>query len=338
MTRRKALVILLLGVLLLLGSCVPLGQGVWQALSPEIAATTEVDPASGISGEPYVVEPGADVRIAYQLRVSTTSVQERVDDDEDGFEARYHLPARVTVRGTDGAILSDESRPLDWRRRDSELLHSVSDGGVGVDGGTVTIDFTFPAFAAPMDGRILVDAGIGTDEEYHATVESMTLSVQHGLRDVIFLVVLGVSLAAFGVITTLLGFIFVVSQYAGSSGIDGDGVASSDADARRIAMACHLSGFAGYLIPFGSLVVPVVVWLVNRRSHPYIDEQGREAVNFQLSLFVYMLLCLALVLAMIGVLLLPLLALWHVIFMIIAAVRASEGEAFRYPMIVRFVR
>jgi uncharacterized protein len=109
-------------------------------------------------------------------------------------------------------------------------------------------------------------------------------------------------------------------------------------EARNWAMICHLSGFALYLLPpFGQVVAPLLIWLLKREASAYIDEQGREAVNFQISITLYMILAFFLIIFLIGVPLVLMVLLIHAILMVIAAIRASEGAAYRYPFTIRFI-
>lgn len=109
-------------------------------------------------------------------------------------------------------------------------------------------------------------------------------------------------------------------------------------EARKWAMLCHLSALVGLLgNGIGFLVGPLVVWLLKRGDDPLIDEQGKEAVNFQLTMFLCMLGSLVLAFLLIGIPFLIFFGLWMVINPIVAAVKTSNGERYRYPVAIRFV-
>lgn len=113
---------------------------------------------------------------------------------------------------------------------------------------------------------------------------------------------------------------------------------SQDAHIRTWALLCHLSGlliFGG--LPFGNIIGPLAVWLLGREESALVDDQGREALNFQLSMMVYGLVASALVLVLIGLPLLFLLVALDVVLVTMAAVRAGNGELYRYPITIRFV-
>jgi uncharacterized Tic20 family protein len=104
-------------------------------------------------------------------------------------------------------------------------------------------------------------------------------------------------------------------------------------------MLCHLCALIGLLgNGVGFLLGPLVVWLLKKEDDPFIDEQGKEAVNFQITMFIAIVLCVPLMLLLIGFPLLILIALMMTIFPIIGAVKANEGEPYRYPLSIRFIK
>jgi uncharacterized protein len=110
-----------------------------------------------------------------------------------------------------------------------------------------------------------------------------------------------------------------------------------DKDVRMWAMFCHLAAFAGYFIPFGNIVGPLVVWQIKKDESPFIDFHGREAVNFQISYTIYGFVAALSIMLLIGMVLLPLVLLIQFVFVIIAAIKANDGEAYKIPFIFRLV-
>lgn len=105
---------------------------------------------------------------------------------------------------------------------------------------------------------------------------------------------------------------------------------------RTWGMLCHLSALAGLVMPFGHLIGPLVVWLIKRHEYPFVEDQGREALNFQLSVTIYALVILLLTLGVIGFVLIPIFYVYVIVFTIIASVKANDGHAYRYPLTIRF--
>jgi len=112
--------------------------------------------------------------------------------------------------------------------------------------------------------------------------------------------------------------------------------------ARTWGMLCHLSSFAGYLTGAGFVAGPLIVWLVKRAEFPFADHQRKEALNFNLSLFIYVAVSVVLGFTIIGlVIAIPaLIAIWlgHLVFTIVAAVKASNGVPYRYPLTIRLIQ
>ena len=117
-------------------------------------------------------------------------------------------------------------------------------------------------------------------------------------------------------------------------------------DACTWAMLCHLAGMAGFspILPcIGSAVAPFVLWQLKADEFPFVAEQGRRAVNFQLSMLLYgavgTFLCF---LSVVGIPLIPalfcVLGFADLIFVLIAAARAKRGEHYRYPLTIRFFK
>jgi len=116
-------------------------------------------------------------------------------------------------------------------------------------------------------------------------------------------------------------------------------------DPRMWAMFCHLAGLAGFVIPviISGIIAPLVVWQIKKDEHPFIDEHGKEAVNFQISISLYtvigIIVCL---ITCIGAVLIPFIAVAlgviDLIFLLIAAVKANNGEHYRYPISIRFIK
>jgi uncharacterized Tic20 family protein len=109
-----------------------------------------------------------------------------------------------------------------------------------------------------------------------------------------------------------------------------------DANARQWAMIAHLSALAGLVIGLNWLG-PLIVYLVKKDEHPFIADQSREALNFNISVFIYIIAAAVLILLFIGILLLPAVAIAWLVLTIIAAIRANNGEAYRYPLTIRLV-
>ena len=107
---------------------------------------------------------------------------------------------------------------------------------------------------------------------------------------------------------------------------------------RTWALIAHLSALAGFIVPFGHIIGPLVVWLIKKDESPFVDDQGKEAINFQISMTLYAVIAAILILVVIGIFLLIGIGILDIVLVIIAAVKANAGEKFRYPLTIRFIR
>ena len=114
---------------------------------------------------------------------------------------------------------------------------------------------------------------------------------------------------------------------------------ADSSNVRSMCVLCHLSALAGFIVPgFGHVLGPLIVWLVKRGESPEIDAHGKESLNFQISMLVYNLIAGVLCLLLIGFVLLGILHILNVVFVIYAAVRAGDGQLYRYPIAFRLIR
>jgi uncharacterized Tic20 family protein len=108
------------------------------------------------------------------------------------------------------------------------------------------------------------------------------------------------------------------------------------------AMFAHLASFSAYISGAGLVVGPLVIWLIKKDEFELVDDQGKEAVNFNLSVLIYSLVGVLFALTVIGLIIaIPLwiaLFVGHLVFTIIAAVTANQGRRYRYPLTIRLVK
>lgn len=108
-------------------------------------------------------------------------------------------------------------------------------------------------------------------------------------------------------------------------------------DEKLWAMLCHLSALVGFVIPFGNIIAPLIIWVIKKDEYPLVADQGKEAVNFQISMTIYFIAAVILIFVAIGIALLPIIALFGLIMIVIASIKANEGEKYRYPLTIRLI-
>lgn len=109
-------------------------------------------------------------------------------------------------------------------------------------------------------------------------------------------------------------------------------------DERTWSVVVHLSALCALFLPFGHLLGPLVVWLIKRGEMPMVDRNGKEALNFQITVTLASFVCGLLTFIGIGLILLFVLLVADAVLVIMAAVKTSRGEAFSYPFTWRLIR
>jgi uncharacterized Tic20 family protein len=107
---------------------------------------------------------------------------------------------------------------------------------------------------------------------------------------------------------------------------------------KQMGMFCHLAAFAGMIIPFGSLIGPLIIWQMKKDESEYINYHGKESLNFQITMAIALLISIVLMFVLIGFLLVPALVIFELVMIIIAAIKANDGVKYEYPISFRFIK
>jgi uncharacterized Tic20 family protein len=134
----------------------------------------------------------------------------------------------------------------------------------------------------------------------------------------------------------------LLAEDSGSSGMapfaeEIDSVAL-EKQTREWALLLHLSMLAGYAVPLAGLVAPIVIWQVKKDELPEIDRHGKNAVNWIISHIIYIIVCIPLCFVLIGIPLIIAVAVMAIVFPIMAAIKGNNGEVWRYPLSITFLK
>ena len=111
-------------------------------------------------------------------------------------------------------------------------------------------------------------------------------------------------------------------------------------NAKQWTLFVHLSALSGYIgIPFGWILGPLILWLIKKDEIAEVNEHGKEALNFQISVLIYSIVALPLIcLGGLGAVILVALGIFDIVCIIIAAVKAADGQLFQYPLSIKFIK
>ncbi|MEM7657334.1 MAG: DUF4870 domain-containing protein [Bacteroidota bacterium] len=107
---------------------------------------------------------------------------------------------------------------------------------------------------------------------------------------------------------------------------------------KNMVLFTHLSGLAGQIIPFGHILGPLLVWQMKKKEMPILDQHGKDAINFHLSMTLFILLSIPLIFIIIGIPILIGLVFTQLIATIVVAIKAQNGDKYKYPLSIRFLK
>ncbi len=303
MIRRAGLTYLVVGMAALLGASLLLVSVADDVLHPHMAATTNAVGVATLSSGPLLLEPGlrAQVLVTWRPQLGTPS---------SGCCA---IEFRAT--GSDGEALAKD-----------RVLVSADHAAAE------SMSVNLRKWQPPSTGPVTVTVNVSDARGNPAVADSLTVAVQHGMKDHTVVIILAVFMGVGGAIAFTVGSVRAATRAPRAVRVPAD-----PAQIRRAAMLCHLGALTGFVLPFGNLVAPFVMWIAGRDLDPVVERAGREALNFQLSILFYLLLAFALTLALIGVFILPLLIVMQFVLTIAAARSAAAGKEYRYPLTFRMV-
>ena len=109
-------------------------------------------------------------------------------------------------------------------------------------------------------------------------------------------------------------------------------------DERTWAMLSHFSAFCMFIFPFGNILAPLIIWLIKKDEMPFVEDQAKEVLNFQISMTIYLIGSIILIIVFIGIPILIGLGIFNVIITIFAGIKANDGKSYRYPINLRLIK
>jgi uncharacterized Tic20 family protein len=111
-----------------------------------------------------------------------------------------------------------------------------------------------------------------------------------------------------------------------------------DKDERMWGMLCHLSALSGFIIPFGNIIGPLIIYSIKKDEYAFVRDQGKESMNFQISVLIYLISAGIISLFFIGFFLFIILGLCSLILTVLASVKANDGIYYRYPLSIQIIK
>ncbi|HEX8736333.1 MAG TPA: DUF4870 domain-containing protein [Pyrinomonadaceae bacterium] len=107
---------------------------------------------------------------------------------------------------------------------------------------------------------------------------------------------------------------------------------------KQMGLFLHLSQLANIILFPVGIIVPIIIWQTQKDKIPALDAHGKMVTNFMISMTIYGFVTFILMFVLVGLLLLPILAIIGIVFPIIGAVKANNGEFWEYPLTIKFLK
>ena len=318
MRNRLPIYAILSGILLVISSCVPVAHTLYRLANPE---------------PPDVFQLSPDGRLHTQLPAAGSSelILSLALELAAGEFAAYAVDYEYALAAAGGAA----------RRGTGAISESGTGPGYSIDrrAGSVFVEQRFPALVlAPGEAHLTLDVEIdgphsggavliGAQARVYRDPPRFTIS----FIGIIVVWTLGILLALSGSIQWIRGV--ATTPPSVDAGKDTD-----MQNARVWTMWCHLSALVGYILPFGHIVFPAVVWMARRDRVEGVDAAGRESLNFQLTMTLFTLVGVLLSVVFVGLVLLFAVVVFHVSMTLRASLRAQRGLEVRYPLNIRLIK
>lgn len=308
--KHYSIVLLLTGMGLIVASGIPLAQTV--AVS---ADSTRLEPlALSWDGRAATLSLAETVTLVPLILVETPPGA--------GSAPSAALRYSLSITGASGRTLL---------REDGEAA-TLAATGVSGAGSSAALELRFPALELPAGpSSVRFEAGPP------GMIDSVELRLLASGPGVIPGLITTLTLAILGWLAASLGALQWIRAEAARPPGNGGEMAPHTERVRLWAVGCHLSALLGYVLPFGHLIGPSAIWFTKRGISPEIDRAGRDALNFQLSVTLYVLVGLFLSFFLIGLVVLFLVIVFHFTMVLVAALRAQRGVAVNYPLTMRFI-
>jgi hypothetical protein len=203
--RRAGCGLAILGVLLCAGSLVAFGSSVFRALAAHEAHAAPLAPGASWTSGPLTVDTAKLSQVAVRGLVRSTHAR-RGSGENDDWDLEYAFPFRYTVFDAEGRILAQEAKDF----ASDGSAHSVTAERVTESGGSARLEQGFAKFPVPPPGTIRVEATLGEDVDYGATIESPEVVVYDNVSKHAKRIGIGIGLLIVGGGLAMLGVILVI--------------------------------------------------------------------------------------------------------------------------------
>ncbi len=348
---KKYIALLLFGLATMVGGCVPFGMVFINATnSNQILHETITINKNHISS---VINVDTDnyVMPTIKIHLTSTEISKDTTSQNNEYDAKYQFPINLVILDKSNTKIHEYNGKLEWNQ--GTKSYDLND--VNARQGEVIVEIDLDKIIIPAPGDIKISVFIGDDTFYYATLQSADLLIYDNIHKHTSNILTGVAIVITGIIIFIFGLVMIILKQSNApikltttentmnqdSNDNDNNKLNTTVDRSSIntsAMLCHLCTFAGLIIPFGGILGPLIMWQIKKDVDPFINRHGIAAVNFHLSMAIYYFVSFLLAFIFIGFFFLIILAITDLILTIIASIKASNGEEYKYPLAIPFIK
>lgn len=321
-----------LGALLLFAAMFSFGWSIYHAVNANENYEVSIPPGETFITPFITVDTSEHVQVALVFDVLSKSVQENYGDDDNKWQARYNFPVTYRVLDDKGQEIFNQSCDAAW---DGCGIRNKKDEQVDSRGGTVTVEHGFEKFTVAPPGRIQLEIKVGEDSSYASVARNVELIIYDKVVTHTTAIASGVAMIILAPFILVVGVLLLVIPSSTKTTLPATDIAP---EVRTWAMFAHLAALLAYVgIPFGHIFGPLVIWLAKKDDDAFISTHARESLNFQISMTIYFIISFVLMFVVIGFVLIFILFALHIALTVLAALRANDGQFYKYPFTIRFI-
>lgn len=336
----------------MIGGCVPFGLAINNSFSVNEVLNEAITVNQNFTTAIIKVNSRNLILPVLKIHLTTNEIANNNNLYDNEYDAKFRFPLNLVVTNNFDKKLYEYSTILKWNHGS----RSYDLNEVNSRQGKVIVAIDLDKFFIPPPGDIKVSVFLGEDTFYYAKILSANLIIYDNVYKHTRAIVTGMVIILAGIIVFIIGLVMLifyqVKTSTNSPKISTETISQdtqdkpnkkSETDLNRstintYAMLCHLSAFAGFIFPFGGILGPLIMWQIKKDEHPFINRHGIAALNFHLSMFIYYFVGFLLVFIVIGFFVLMVLAVMDLVLTIVASIKASNGEEYRYPLAIPFIK
>lgn len=358
---RKSIIVLVLGIVLVTAGCVPFGIAIKNRLDVKQVVTQVITVDKNYQSPIIYVDTQNYIKTSIKIHLTTNEIHRDLSSRDNEYDGKFRFPLTLSITDKQAKKIYEYTGKLEWNK--GHRSYDMND--VGSQHAELVVEMDLDKIKAPVSGVISIDVLLGKDKFYYAKIHQAELIVYDNVHTYTSTIVTGVVFIVLGFIVAIIGLLMILikitnkpvanaqqnstatdsrttqsfSEEIANPGLSQQKQENSDQNSiNTAAMFCHLASFAGFVVPLGGVLGPLIVWSINKDRHPFINRHGIAAVNFHLSMFLYYSIGFVLIVILIGFFILPVLGILDLVLTIIAAIKANEGKNYQYPMTILFIK